>query len=72
MENWHKRLEKIGLLLGVKEHIILLIFADFTFLFVLVSLSIMIYFHNICSLVGGRFQREYDYRLMAFLFLSDN
>ena len=47
MENWHKRLEKIGLLLGVKEHIILLIFADFTFLFVLVSLSIMIYFHNI-------------------------
>ena len=72
--HWKKQivlLNQVGFL-GVKEHIILFIVADFALPNFVHFLSVLIYFHNLYSFVVGCFKREYDYRLIAFLFLSDN
>ena len=45
--------------LGVKEHMTLLIVADFTFPYSVHFPLVLIYFHNICSFVVGSFKREY-------------
>ena len=72
MINWKKRnyIAEVAFL-GVKEHIILLFVADFTLPYS-VHFLLLIYFHSICSFVVGLFKREYNYRLIASLFLSDN
>ena len=64
-------LNQVGFL-GVKEHIILSIVADFALRNSVHFLSVLICFHNLYSFVVGCFKREYDYRLIAFHFLSDN
>ena len=56
--------------LGVKEHIILFIVADFALSNFVHFLSVLIYFHNLYSFVVGCFKREYDYRFIAFSFFQ--